>query len=58
MPDLSRLNEILMVLPAIVGLSTVIWAWRITAHGRERERSVEDRRKSRFQVSGVKSQNL
>lgn len=40
MPDLPRLNEILMILPAIVGLATVIWAWRITAHGREREREV------------------
>lgn len=40
MPDLSRLNEVLMILPALIGLGTVIWAWRITAHGREREREV------------------
>jgi signal transduction histidine kinase len=40
MPDLPRLNEIVMILPAIVGLAMVFWAWRITAHGREREREV------------------
>jgi signal transduction histidine kinase len=40
MSDLPRLNEILMILPAIIGLATVVWAWRITAHGREREREV------------------
>jgi signal transduction histidine kinase len=37
MPDLPQL---LMILPAVIGLATVIWAWRITAGGREREREV------------------
>ncbi len=40
MPDLPPLTVILTFLPAAVGLGTVIWAWRITAHGREREREV------------------
>lgn len=40
MPDLPRLEQMLMILPAIVGLVSVIWAWRITAGGREREREV------------------
>ncbi|HUF15457.1 MAG TPA: HAMP domain-containing sensor histidine kinase [Acidimicrobiia bacterium] len=40
MPELPRLDELLMILPAVVGLVTVFWAWRITAHGREREREV------------------
>jgi two-component system phosphate regulon sensor histidine kinase PhoR len=37
---LSPLNQILVILPALVGLLTVFWAWRITAAGREREREV------------------
>ena len=40
MPDLPRLDQLLMFLPALIGLATVIWAWRITAAGREREREV------------------
>ncbi|MGD2060517.1 MAG: HAMP domain-containing sensor histidine kinase [Acidimicrobiia bacterium] len=40
MPDLPPLTAILTFLPAAIGLGTVIWAWRITAHGREREREV------------------
>lgn len=40
MPDLPRLDQLLMFLPAVIGLATVIWAWRITAAGREREREV------------------
>ena len=40
MPDLPRLDQLLMILPAVIGLATVIWAWRITAAGREREREV------------------
>ncbi|MGH3649455.1 MAG: sensor histidine kinase [Acidimicrobiia bacterium] len=40
MPELPRLDELLMILPAVVGLVTVFWAWRITAHGREREREI------------------
>ncbi|HEX6285854.1 MAG TPA: HAMP domain-containing sensor histidine kinase [Acidimicrobiia bacterium] len=40
MPDLPRLDQLLMLLPAVIGLATVIWAWRITAAGREREREV------------------
>jgi two-component system phosphate regulon sensor histidine kinase PhoR len=39
MPDLS-LDLLWIVLPGIIGLVTVIWAWRITAAGREREREV------------------
>jgi signal transduction histidine kinase len=38
MPDVAR--EVLFVLPAIVGLISVFWAWRITANGRERMREV------------------
>jgi signal transduction histidine kinase len=38
MPDVER--EVLFVLPAIVGLISVFWAWRITANGRERMREV------------------
>ncbi|HET9258871.1 MAG TPA: HAMP domain-containing sensor histidine kinase [Acidimicrobiia bacterium] len=34
------MSQILVVLPALVGLITVFWAWRITAAGREREREV------------------
>jgi two-component system phosphate regulon sensor histidine kinase PhoR len=37
---MSPLNQILVILPALVGLLTVFWAWRITAAGREREREV------------------
>ena len=37
---MPRLEQFLMVLPALIGLFTVLWAWRITAHGREREREV------------------
>jgi signal transduction histidine kinase len=40
MPDLPRLDQLLMFLPAVVGLLMVVWAWRITATGREREREV------------------
>jgi signal transduction histidine kinase len=40
MPDLSRVDEIFVVLPALLGLATLFWAWRITAQGREREREV------------------
>lgn len=35
-----RLETVLMFLPAVVGLVMVVWAWRITAQGREREREV------------------
>lgn len=35
-----RLETVLMFLPALVGLVMVVWAWRITAQGREREREV------------------
>lgn len=37
---MSPLEQILVILPALVGLVTVVWAWRITAAGREREREV------------------
>lgn len=40
MPDLSRFDDIAVMLPAVVGLVTLLWAWRITAQGREREREV------------------
>jgi signal transduction histidine kinase len=40
MLDLSRMDEILVILPALLGLVTLLWAWRITAQGREREREV------------------
>jgi signal transduction histidine kinase len=38
MPDVPQ--EVLLVLPAIVGLVSVFWAWRITASGRQRMREV------------------
>lgn len=38
--DLPGLDDFWVILPALVGLATVFWAWRITAHGREREREV------------------
>lgn len=40
MPDFTRLDDWWMVLPALVGLITVFWAWRITAQGRQREKEV------------------
>lgn len=40
MPDLPRLDQILMLLPVVAGVAMVFWAWRITASGREREREV------------------
>jgi signal transduction histidine kinase len=40
MPDLSRLPEFLYYVPPLIGLIAIFWAWRITAHGREREREV------------------
>ena len=39
MADLS-IPEILLLLSPAVGVAALIWAWRITAHGREREREV------------------
>lgn len=41
MSDLSGLDLVLVILPAIVGLVSVFWAWRITRAGREREREVK-----------------
>ncbi|MFV1960463.1 MAG: sensor histidine kinase [Acidimicrobiia bacterium] len=40
MPDLSRLPEYLQYLPIVVGLAALLWAWRLTSQGREREREV------------------
>ena len=40
MPDLPRLSELLVYLPALLGVAALIGAWRITAHGRSREREV------------------
>lgn len=37
---MPRLDDLLLLLPAVLGLGAVIWAWRITAAGREREREV------------------
>lgn len=37
---LPPLELILMTVPAAIGLAALFWAWRITAHGREREREV------------------
>lgn len=39
MPELT-FAEMWMILPAVIGLASVFWAWRITAHGREREKEV------------------
>lgn len=41
MSNLPRLEQLLMVVPALVGVLTVFWAWRITASGREREKEVK-----------------
>lgn len=40
MSALPRLDQILMIVPALIGVLTVFWAWRITASGREREKEV------------------
>lgn len=40
MSDLPRLDQMLVLLPAVIGLAMVVWAWRITRAGRERERKV------------------
>ncbi len=40
MPELPRLDDALLILPAVIGLVSVFWAWRITAQGREREKEV------------------
>jgi len=40
MPDLSQYGEYLLYLLPLVGATALIWAWRITASGREREREV------------------
>ena len=40
MPDLSRFGEYAIFLMPLVGVVALIWSWRITAHGREREREV------------------
>lgn len=40
MPDLTRLGEYGLYLLPLIGAAALIWAWRITAHGREREREV------------------
>ncbi len=39
MPELT-FDEMWMILPAVIGLASVFWAWRITAQGREREKEV------------------
>ena len=40
MPELLSLDGVLLVLPALLGLASLAWAWRITRTGREREREV------------------
>jgi signal transduction histidine kinase len=40
MPDMSGLLDYLAYLPLVVGVGSLIWAWRTTAQGREREREV------------------
>lgn len=40
MSELPRLDDALLILPAVIGLVSVFWAWRITAQGREREKEV------------------
>ena len=37
MPDLSRFGEYAIFLMPLVGVVALIWSWRITAQGRERE---------------------
>ena len=37
---MSNTEIIIIVLPALLGVGSVFWAWRITAAGREREREV------------------
>ena len=41
MPDLNDLAGLMVYLPALVGVAAVVWAWRITANGRQREREVK-----------------
>ncbi len=40
MPDLSNLPELMLYAFPVLGLAAVLWAWRITAAGREREREI------------------
>lgn len=39
--DLIEVADLLAYSPAVLGVAAVVWAWRITAHGREREREVK-----------------
>ena len=41
MPDLSRSVDLLIYLSPLIGVAAVVWAWRITAQGRQREREVK-----------------
>lgn len=38
--ELIDVADLMAFLPVLLGVAAVIWAWRITAHGREREREV------------------
>ncbi len=40
MPATSVLADLIVFLPALLGVAAVVWAWRITANGRAREREV------------------
>lgn len=40
MPAFVDLADLIMLLPALLGVAAVAWAWRITASGRAREREV------------------
>lgn len=41
MPALVDLADLTVFLPALLGVAAVVWAWRITANGRQRERQVK-----------------
>lgn len=40
MPVVNDLVDLLAYLPVALGVAAVVWAWRITATGRQREREV------------------
>jgi signal transduction histidine kinase len=40
MPDISQLPDFVLYLVPAVGFAALIGAWRVTAHGREREREI------------------
>lgn len=40
MPELSSLPDFVLYLLPVVGIGAMLWAWRITAHGRKREQEI------------------